>query len=100
MIAARWRYWEPLEVIASLQRSIPRLVYMVQSRQRHDAAARYCRACGLSWPVIIRNSLDDPSMPEDARRTAVSQAQERHRIHMTQSKFAVNARLPTAARRR
>ena len=42
-IAARWRYWEPLEVIASLQRRVPRIQYMVAARRRHEEAAMACR---------------------------------------------------------
>lgn len=95
-IAARWRYWEPLEVIASLQRRIPRLQYMVEARRRHEAAARACLMAGLSWRVIERHALDDPRTSEDERRMCIAAAQERQRTRPndrgSKVKFKVNER--------
>jgi hypothetical protein len=89
-IAARWRYWEPLEVIASLQRQVPRLQYMVAARRRHEEAAMACRLSGLSWDVIERHALDDPRTSDEDRRDAIRAAQERMRTrvgHVKQKVF-------------
>ena len=91
-IAARWRYWEPLEVIASLQRRVPRIQYMVAARRRHEEAAMACRIAGLSWDVIERHALDDPRTSEDERRMCIAAAQERQRTRPNTVKSKVNER--------